>query len=108
MYALEILVTLFLSSLICFPASSVFDLLADDEPNGKSDGSPAREAHVAFSVEGMVLLIWNLKARLILHLLHFQLNSLKFLVNWILGHIMYDTKQSIFSNSVSRSLWFLL
>ncbi|KAG6751408.1 hypothetical protein POTOM_045944 [Populus tomentosa] len=34
-------------------SSSVFDLLADDEPNGKSDGSPAREAHVAFSVEGL-------------------------------------------------------
>lgn len=34
-------------------SSSVFDLLADDEPNERSDGSPAREAHVAFSVEDM-------------------------------------------------------
>ncbi|KAF9670959.1 hypothetical protein SADUNF_Sadunf13G0123300 [Salix dunnii] len=34
-------------------SSSVFDLLADDEPNEKSDGSPEREAHVAFSVEGL-------------------------------------------------------
>ncbi|KAJ6763675.1 hypothetical protein OIU79_024259 [Salix purpurea] len=34
-------------------SSSVFDLLADYEPNEKSDGSPAREAHVAFSVEGL-------------------------------------------------------
>ncbi|CAK7323486.1 unnamed protein product [Dovyalis caffra] len=32
---------------------SVFDLLADDEPNGNSDGSTAQEAHVAFSVEGL-------------------------------------------------------
>lgn len=33
---------------------SVFDLLIDDGPNGNSEGSPVHEAHVAFSLEGVL------------------------------------------------------
>lgn len=50
--------------LVCFSAPSFFDLLADDAPNGNSEGSPAREAHVAFSVEGMVFVDLESKGRI--------------------------------------------
>jgi len=37
--------------------SSVLDLLGDDETNGNMERSPMQEAHVAFSVEGMLLVL---------------------------------------------------
>jgi hypothetical protein len=52
-----------------FPSSlsllelSVLDLLRDEEPNGNEEVRPMHEDHVAFSVEGMVLVL-DLKPRL--------------------------------------------
>lgn len=37
--------------------SSVLDLLGDDETSGNMERSPMQEAHVAFSVEGMLLVL---------------------------------------------------
>jgi hypothetical protein len=57
MYITEncIFLTFFPSSLsLSLSDSSVLDLLGGDEPNGNKERSPTQEAHVAFSVEGMV------------------------------------------------------
>lgn len=42
-----------LNSNVCHLSGiSIFDLLGDDGMVGRSEGSPMKEAHVAFSVDG--------------------------------------------------------